>query len=669
MQTYVTLKSIVMALALIGAFGFFFVRVAGLYRLMRSVEGQTDFKFDRIGQRIRILFTDVLGQTNVRRKPLIGTAHMLIFLGFLAIQPHSLVLMIQGVFPAFEPGDAIPAIYGGYLFVADILAVLVLVGLVYALYRRVLIRPAYLTIGTDAYLIILFTCVIVITFHLVNAFQTLLPATAASSFTYAGVFPISGRVVTLFNLNALSPGEIRTGYEISYWIHIATILGFLIYIPGSKHLHLLAAVPNVFLKRLERTKSIVKTDIEDETAETFGLGKVSELNWKNVLNLYACTECGRCEEQCPASGTQKPLSPKKVIHDFKVDLLAQAEVIKAKNLTAVEPIVREGSTVTGDVIWSCTTCRACEDICPVNIEQLDFIIETRKHRVLMEADFPPELQETFTNLENQFNPWGFSSDSRADWCKGMDVPLMTDNPDAELLYFVGCSGSFDDRGKKIAQAMARVLQKADVNFAILGPEEFCNGDVARRAGNEYIAQMLIMQNVEVLNQYKPPKILAGCPHCYNIIKNEYPQFGASYDVVHHTELLLGLFQQGRLKVSNDHSAALSYHDSCYLGRWNGIYQAPRDLLASINDGVKPIEMKRSESKGFCCGAGGARMFMEETIGKRINVERAEEIIATGAKTVAVACPFCTTMLRDGILEKESDVQVKDVVEIIDEVIS
>jgi heterodisulfide reductase subunit C len=552
MQTYVTLKSIVMALALIGAFGFFFVRVAGLYRLMRSVEGQTDFKFDRIGQRIRILFTDVLGQTNVRRKPLIGTAHMLIFLGFLAIQPHSLVLMIQGVFPAFEPGDAIPAIYGGYLFVADILAVLVLVGLVYALYRRVLIRPAYLTIGTDAYLIILFTCVIVITFHLVNAFQTLLPATAASSFTYAGVFPISGRVVTLFNLNALSPGEIRTGYEISYWIHIATILGFLIYIPGSKHLHLLAAVPNVFLKRLERTKSIVKTDIEDETAETFGLGKVSELNWKNVLNLYACTECGRCEEQCPASGTQKPLSPKKVIHDFKVDLLAQAEVIKAKNLTAVEPIVREGSTVTGDVIWSCTTCRACEDICPVNIEQLDFIIETRKHRVLMEADFPPELQETFTNLENQFNPWGFSSDSRADWCKGMDVPLMTDNPDAELLYFVGCSGSFDDRGKKIAQAMARVLQKADVNFAILGPEEFCNGDVARRAGNEYIAQMLIMQNVEVLNQYKPPKILAGCPHCYNIIKNEYPQFGASYDVVHHTELLLGLFQQGRLKVSNDH---------------------------------------------------------------------------------------------------------------------
>ncbi len=667
MQTYVMVKSIVMALALMGAFGYFFVRAARLYRLMRSVEGQTDFTLDRIGERVKVLFTDVLGQSNVRRKPMIGTAHMLIFFGFLAIQPHSLMLMIQGVFPAFEPGHAVPTLYRVYLFVADILAALVLVGFAYALYRRVVVRPSYLTMGTDANLIILFTCVIVITFHLINSFLSLLP-TAAGSFSYAGVFPISEKLVPLFNLQSLSPAGIRTGYEINYWIHIATILGFLIYIPGSKHLHLLAAVPNVFLKRLDRPKAMVKSDIEDEDAETFGLGKVSELNWKNVLNLYACTECGRCEEQCPASCTDKPLSPKKLVHDFKVDLLAQADAIMAQNFENVEPIVREGSAITADVIWSCTTCRACEDICPVNIEQLDFILETRKQRVLMEADFPPEMQETFTNLENQFNPWGFSNDSRADWCKGMDVPLITDNPDADLLWFVGCSGSFDDRGKKIAQAMARVLQKAAVNFAILGPEEACNGDVARRAGNEYIAQMLMMQNVEVLNQYNPKKILTGCPHCYNIIKSEFPQFGARYEVVHHTELLLEIVNQGRLTVTNGSQAALTFHDSCYLGRWNGIYKAPRDLLSSISGGAKPIEMPRCESKGFCCGAGGARMFMEETIGKRINEERAEEIIATGAKTVAVACPFCTTMLRDGILEKESDVQVKDIVEIIDEAI-
>ena len=668
MQTYVTIKSIVMALALIGAFGLFFVRAGRLYRLMRSVEGKTDFKLDRIAERIKILFTDILGQANVRRKPLIGTAHMLIFFGFLAIQPHSLMLMIQGVFPAFEPGHWIPAVYSGYLFVADILAVLVLAGFAYALYRRVVVRPAYLTMGLDANLIILFTCVIVITFHLINAFLTRMPV-ANGFFDYAGVFPVSGWLVSLLNLQAWSPAGIRTGYEISYWIHIVTILGFLVYIPGSKHLHLLAAIPNVFLKRLERPKAIIKSDIEDETAETFGLGKVSELNWKNVLNLYACTECGRCEEQCPASATDKPLSPKNVVHDFKVDLLEQADAIMAQNFDKIQPIVREGSPVTGDVIWSCTTCRGCEDICPVNIEHLDFLIETRKHRVLMEADFPPEMQETFTNLENQFNPWGFPSDSRADWCKDLDVPLMMDSPDADLLYFVGCSGSFDDRGKKIARAMARVLQRAGIQFAILGPEESCNGDIARRAGNEYIAQMLMQQNAEVLNQYKPQKILTGCPHCYNIIKNEYPQFGANYEVVHHTELLLELFKQGRLKTANGKMAALTFHDSCYLGRWNGIYEAPRDLLAAMGNRNGLIEMQRIKSKGFCCGAGGARMFMEETIGKRINIERAEEIIATGAKSVAAACPFCVTMLRDGILDKESDVQVKDIVEIIDESLS
>ena len=667
MQTYVTVKSVVLALALIGAFGLFYARTGRLYRLMRLVDGQTDFKLDRIGERIKVLFTDVLGQANVRRKPLIGIAHMLIFFGFLAIQPHSLMLMIQGVFPGFEPGHAIPGIYLVYLFIADILAALVLVGFAYALYRRVVVRPAYLTMGMDANLIILFTCIIVITFHLINAFLTLMPA-AAGSFVYTGVFPVSEGLVVLFSLKTLTPDGIRTGYEISFWIHIATILGFLIYIPGSKHLHLLAAVPNVFLKRLDRPKAIITTDIEDEAAETFGLGKVSELNWKNVLNLYACTECGRCEEQCPASTTEKPLSPKKVVHDLKADLLAQATAIMAKNTEAVEPIVREGSPITGDVIWSCTTCRACEDICPVNIEPLDFLIEIRKHRVLMEANFPPEMQESFTNLENQFNPWGFSSDSRADWCKGMDVPLMTDNPDADLLYFVGCSGSFDDRGKKIAQAMARVLLKAGVHFAILGPEESCNGDVARRAGNEYIAQTLIQQNVKVLNQYKPKKILTGCPHCYNIIKHEYPQFGASFEVVHHTELLLELFQHGRLKTANGQKETLAFHDSCYLGRWNGIYQTPRDLLAATGRN-QLIEMQRIKSNGFCCGAGGARMFMEETIGKRINIERTEEIIATGTKTVAAACPFCVTMLRDGVLDKEAEVQVKDIVEIIDEDLS
>ena len=493
----------------------------------------------------------------------------------------------------------------------------------------------------------------------------LLPA-SYTGFNYQGVFPVSRYLAGIFGLDRLPVSQLLIGFEVCYWVHILTILGFLIYIPGSKHLHLLAAAPNVFLKPLEREKAITKTDIEDEEAETFGLGKVSELNWKNVLNLYACTECGRCEEQCPASHSDKPLSPKKVIHDFKVELLEQAAALIEKKHEDVRPIMAEGSGITDDVLWSCTTCRACEDICPVNIEQLDFIIETRKHQVLMEARFPPEMQETFTNLENQLNPWGFSAETRAAWSKGLDVPLMCDRPDADVLYFVGCSGSFDDRGKKIARAMARVLQKAGVSFAILGPEEACNGDLARRAGNEYLAQMLIQQNVEVLNQYKPNKILTGCPHCYNIIKNEYPQFGGAYDVVHHSEFLFDLHKQGRLVPAGTSMGSLTFHDSCYLGRWNGIYDAPRDLIVSMNNGRPLVEMGRCGAKGFCCGAGGGRMFMEETIGERINFARADEVIASGVSTVAAACPFCATMLRDGILAREGNVQVKDIVEVIDE---
>jgi Fe-S oxidoreductase len=666
MQLYITIKSIVMAIALVAGFGLFFFKVNRLVSLMQAVQGKVIFKLDRIFGRIKVLFTDVIGQSNVRRNRMPGLAHSLIFFGFLAVQPHSLELMIRGVFAGFHPAVWIPGLYGVYIFVADILAFLVLFGLGYALYRRLFIKPKYLTDGLDARFIILFTAVIIITFHLINAFL-MVPAVSGSGFNYSRYLTVSAAVHHIFFLSDLSPEAAGTGFETFYWIHILAILGFLVYIPGSKHLHLLAAAPNVFLKSLQRPRAMITTDIEDEEAESFGLGKVCELNWKQVLDLYACTECGRCEEQCPADMTGKPLSPKRVIQDTKHDLFDQSQSILAKDCDSVVPLVQDASPISQDVLWSCTTCRACEDICPVDIQHLDIILEARKYQVLMESSFPPEMQETFTSLENQSNPWGFGSDARGDWAKGLDVPLMTDTPDADILYFVGCAGSFDDRGKKIARAMAHVLKKAGVNFAILGEEERCNGDLARRAGNEYLAQMMISENVETLNQYRPQKILAACPHCYNTLKNEYPQFGARYDVVHHAEFLLDLVHQGRLKAKGGLGIEnLTFHDSCYLGRWNGIFEAPRQLLRSINNDGNLIEMKRSAAEGLCCGAGGARMFMEESIGKRINHERAQEVIATGATLVAAACPFCITMLSDGIADNNSSVEVKDIAEILDE---
>ncbi len=666
METYILFKSLLMLIALIGAFGYFFKKVTRLYQIMMAVDGEPKPCMDRVRERIRVLFTDVLGQTNVRRKLAPGIAHSLIFFGFLAIQPHSLELMVQGVIPAFNVGHLLPGLYTIYLYLADILGFFVLAGFAYALYRRLVIRPDYLTMGKDANLIILFTSVIILSFHFINAFQLAMPV-KAGAFSYTGAFPISNIFASVFGIGSLSHNSLIIGYEIFYYIHVGTILGFLIYIPGSKHLHLLAAAPNVFFKRLEIEKPVAKTDIEDEAAETFGLGRVNEFNWHNVLNLYACTECGRCEELCPASSTGKPLSPKKILHDFKVDLLDQSARLLNNDKDEIQPIMRDTSEVSDDVLWACTTCRSCEDICPVSNEHLDFIIEMRKHQVLMEANFPPEMQETFNGMENQSNPWGFSAASRADWCKEMDspVPLMSEKSKAKVLWFVGCAGSFDDRGKKISQATARILQKAGVDFAILGPEESCNGDMARRAGNEYLAQMMIQQNVETFNQYEFETILTGCPHCYNTIKNEYPEFGATYDVVHTTDYFNTLIKQGRLTINPKDFGDLTFHDSCYLGRWNNIYESPRQILKAVHSG-NLIEMQKTKSKGFCCGAGGARMFMEETIGKRINNTRAEQVIESSATSVASSCPFCATMLNDGIMETDQKIPVWDIAQILDE---
>ena len=658
MSVYFTIKSILVALGLVGSFGYFFIRSRRLIHMMTTVSGHKNFVFDRLSIRLKILFKEVLLQSSVREKPLPGLAHTLIFFGFIAVLPHTIELMLGGIFPGFNFAGIMPRIYALYALLADILALLTLGGLAYCIYRRIFLKPDYLTNGLDSRLILVFTTTIILSFFSINAFRIgLHPESLGDLIKF---YVISNHISQFLNLENLSQSALVIGLEVSYWIHLAVILYFLVYIPGSKHLHILAAVPNVILAPLETAKAMAKTDLEDESIESFGLGRIDELNWQNVLNLYACTECGRCEEQCPADMTGKPLSPKAVVVDLKDDLFHQF----SENGTAFEPIIRNGAPITEDIIWSCTTCKACESICPLHIQHLDLILEIRKNLVLMESRFPDELQETFANLEHQFNPWGFDAQTRADWCRGLEVPLMSDHPEAPILYFVGCAGAYDERGKAVARAIINLLKKADLDFAILGPEESCSGDAARRAGNEYIAQMLIQANLETFNKYKPAKILTGCPHCYNTLKNEYPQFGVMAEVVHHTELFAGLIQNGRLKPNLNLEETVTLHDSCYLSRWNGMINAPRTILGSIA-GLQIKEMERSGTKGLCCGAGGSRMFMEEKIGKRINIERVDEVLATHAETIVSACPFCNTMLNDGVKETSAAIAVKDIAEILD----
>lgn len=659
---YLTIKPFLVLLAAGGAFTYFAMRAKILGDLLQAVVTPGPVRTDNIPARLAGFVKDVLLQSSVRRKFAPGIAHTLIFWGFVIITIGTVEMLINGVFRSVSLALLGESVRNTYDKIGDVLSLGVLLGVAFGFFRRLVLRPHYLRTGFDSLMILAITGLLMVSLILMNLFR--IGGDPAGMLHH---FPVSGALFSMLGLGQMSPEASFAGTEIFYWMHLGLVLGFLCYIPNSKHLHILAAAPNVFFKHLGVPKAMEKTNLEDENATSFGLNKVSDLSWKKTLDLYACTECGRCEEVCPASITGKELSPARLVHNYKVELFKQKDLVLQKKHDEIPHPVRADNGITENVIWACTSCRACEEACPVYIEQTNLIFETRKSLVLMESRFPPEMQTVFKNLENNFTPWAFPHDSRADWCRELDVKQMADHPNAEVLYYVGCAGSFDDRAKKVATSIVSLLKKAKVDFAILGKEEKCNGDPARRAGNEYLAQMLIKENVEILNKYKPRKILTGCPHCFNTLKNEYPAFGAQYDVVHHTTFLSDLIKEGKLKPQkNGETGEVTFHDSCYLGRWNDVYSDPREILAAVPS-LNVVEMKRSKNKGLCCGAGGARMFMEETEGKRINVERTEEAIGTGAKVIAAACPFCSTMLTDGVKskEKQETVVVRDVAEILD----
>ena len=457
-------------------------------------------------------------------------------------------------------------------------------------------------------------------------------------------------------------------FEFFWWMHIVVILGFLNFLPYSKHLHVLTSIPNTYFANLDEIRNTIKPlNLEDEEAEVFGAPDFEYLSWKQVLDGYSCTECGRCTASCPAATVGKSLSPRKIIVDIRKRTKDKAPLL--------EKGVKEGEvferTLVHDYIsdielWQCTTCMACVQECPVMIEHLDSIIDMRRDLVLTESQFPSNLNPVFKSLETNFTPWAFNQADRANWAEGLNIKTMAEDPECDVLFWVGCAGSFDDRYKKVSRAFAQLMQKAGVNFRILGTEEKCNGDTARRLGNEYLAQMMMMENVKTLNNYKVKKIVTACPHCFQSLGREYKQFGGDYEVIHHSQFIEQLISEHKLELNNNgEKNKVTYHDSCYLGRYNNVYESPRNTLKNIN-GLEFVEMDRIKSRGFCCGAGGGRMFLEDEEGGRINVERTSEALKTNSDTIASACPFCMTMLTDGVkhFEKTEEVVVKDIAEIV-----
>ena len=635
---------------------------------------------------------EVIGQRKLLKWTVPGVAHALTFWGFTVL----LLTIIEAYGDLFSRTFAIPGI-GHWAFTGfteDLFAVAVLAGLVTFAVIRLRSDPhregrSSRFFGSHtgaAWLVLGMILLVIVTLLLYRGAQV-----------NTGVFPYAhGAFASQIVGHALAPlgAGVNSVLEVVFLLgQVAVVLAFLAYLVYSKHLHIFLAPVNVLFSRrpdalgaLEPMRSngtVLDFEEADPDTDVFGLGKIEDFTWKGLLDMATCTECGRCQSQCPAWATGKPLSPKQVILDLRDHAFAKAPYLLAASdaereklpdavkAEAGRPLVgtaEDHGVIDPDVLWSCTNCGACVEECPVDIEHIDHIDGMRRHQVLIESAFPVEAAGMLRNLENKGDPWGMGGARRADWIGELDfeVPVVdgTIEPDVEYLFWVGCAGALEDRARKTTKAIASLLHTAGVKFAVLGPAETCTGDPARRIGNEFVFSMLAAQNIQTLNEAGARTIVASCPHCFNTIANEYPQLGGNYEVIHHTQLLARLVEQGKLTPAGRVEEKLTYHDPCFLGRHNKVYTPPREILEAV-PGVQATEMHRCKSRGFCCGAGGARMWMEERIGKRINTERIEEALALSPDTISTACPYCLVMLGDAVSAKKSSGEAKQTLEVVD----
>jgi Fe-S oxidoreductase len=645
------LSTVALGIVLLVAGTLFVRRALFLYRLVRM--GKPAKRFDDLPGRIRAEAVVVVGQSKLLQRLVPGLVHAAIFWGFIVLLPTILAAMIGILNPRWTLPWLGSRAY--YAWLVDAFALLVLVGVIAAFVIRKVQRPARFKgshLG-EADLILALIAGIVITLFLWHASRIVL---GLNEYPTSWV-PISN-LIAGFIPAAAAPYIERA----AVWAHVLIILSFLVYLPYSKHLHIFLAAVNVFFGRTRARGRLEPVDFEAEDVR-FGAATAADMTWKQMVDVMSCTECGRCQDVCPAYNTGKELSPKLLVMALRDQLQADGPRLLKPGGAKLQPLVPKA--VTDNVVWDCVTCGACVRECPVGIEHIDHIVDLRRNLVMVESRFPNEAATMLRDIDRASNPWGKPQADRAHWADGLGVRVLQPGEAApDVLFWVGCAPSFDERAKQGAISTAKLMLEAGVDFAILGPREGCTGDPARRMGDEYTFQKQAKQNVATLNEAKVGKIVTTCPHCFNTIGNEYSDFGGRYEVVHHTEFLAGLVREGRLKpLASDRK--ITYHDSCYLARHNDVRSAPREIAGAVGNAV---EMPRNRERTFCCGAGGARMWMEERRGRPINEERVREAVGTGAETLAVACPFCTVMLDDGVRTTGAKLQVVDLATLLSEAV-
>ena len=646
-------------LLLIGVTLYIFGRRAHfLIRLLKL--GKPENRSDHLGKRLKSTLSQVLAERctlkNVSKGDYAGIGHLLLFYGFSLFLISYVFHIAEGFYKKLSPAIFGAAFNNLFFLSLDIAGLIVIAVIIWAAIRRYIIKPGRLEPTLEAGMILMVVFSLMLLNYVVEGFRILTEIRPFTDWSFVGM------AFSYFFVELGLKENSHIFFWTFWWFHITVVFGFTIYVLYSKHLHILGSHFNLFFHPTEPKGSL--QPIRDlEKAESLGVSKIAEFSWKHLLDLYACTECGRCTANCPASISGKPLKPRDIIHNLKAHLLTSGKDLLFKKDQAVqnkaaEQPVMVGQVVTEDELWACTTCHACVEVCPVEIEHVERIVNFRRYLVMKEARFPSEVKSLFRNLETYGDTYGRGPSFRTDWAVGLPVKKAKEDSNSDVLYWAGCKGSFDDRNKEVSKVIVKMIQEAGVSVGILGKEEKCCGDPARRIGNEYLFRELACRNIEILNRYGVRKIITYCPHCYNTLKNEYPLFGGHFVVFHYSEYLAELLRQGRLKIKRPVERVVTIQDPCYLGRINGIYDAPREILQSI-PGVELKEMDRSREKSLCCGGGGGRMWMHEHLGQRINNLRAREAIKTGAEVVATGCPYCLTMFEDGMKNQDQENLVRN----------